>query len=140
MVAKERWDSLAIQHQAVNRALKHLSDKRTTIYMLEALPLAEGTGARVYYNPKSKAVYLVADSLPKPDPDEAYFLWSFNTDDVPTQLGGINMDRSNAIQPLGTVEDPAIFVISREKLPPPRSPSPERIQCAARIKELATDG
>ena len=135
MVANEQWDSLVTQHQATNRALKHLSDKHTIIHTLEAFPLAEGARARVFYNSRSQAVYMVVDSLAKPDPNEAYVIWSYNKQDVPTRLGAINMDQLQHPQPFGRVADPAIFAISRETLPLPNAPSPERIQCAVRLAD-----
>lgn len=134
-MGKDQWDSIVSVYQSSERALFHLADKHTITYLLEALPLAEGTEARVFYNFRTDAVYGLVDSLPELDPNEAYVLWSFDADDNPSRLGGINMKQRDRPQPFGTVADPAIFVISRETLPIPNAPSPERIQCAVRVKE-----
>lgn len=134
-VSQSRWDSLSALHRANELALAHLAQAQTQSYVLNALPLAEGTEARIFYNSKTGAVYVLVDSLPELDPNEAYVLWSYDSEDRPTRLGAINMARKDWPQPVGRILNPAIFAISREVLPMPEVPSPERIQCAVRLRD-----
>ncbi len=86
------------------------------IVKLPAVPSgpAPSSMATVYWNTKSKDVYLLVNQLPKPVADKQYQLWAI-VDGKPVDAGIINMEEGVSFVKLKTIPKAEAFAITLEK-------------------------
>lgn len=135
ITAQEQIDSLGAINESQERVIMHLAARETNEYTLKALPLAGGSSVRIFYNEANGEIFTVVDSLARPDPNETYVVWCYDTDGVVFRLGAIDYTNKETPQPFGRVKNPHIFMVSKEILPLPDQPSPERVHCAFRMDQ-----
>jgi anti-sigma-K factor RskA len=85
---------------------------------------APGSMAMVYWDTRSKDVYLMANNLPMPAPGKQYQLWAI-VDNKPVDAGMVDMDKAHVMVKMKNIPRAQLFAITLEQAggsPTPQGP------------------
>lgn len=92
-----------------------------------ATPKFQGSLATVYWDSRSKDVYLLVNNLPKPSPDKQYQLWAI-VDGKPVDAGMLDMEDTNSgslVHKMRNIPKAQAFAITLENKGGSTSPTME---------------
>ncbi len=106
----------AMQVKADNyaAALAMSSDSNMAVVKMLGVEQHPGMKATVYWDKKSKDVYLMANNLPAPPVGKQYQLWAM-VDGKPVDAGMLDWENGNMLSPLKKIPAAQAFAITLEK-------------------------
>jgi anti-sigma-K factor RskA len=116
--AKKQQDT---EHEQMQKAMQGyattvnvMADTNMAVINLHGMHNHPEYSASVYWNKKSKDVYLMAKDLPPPPQGRAYQLWAM-TDGTPVDAGVLDWNNKNWLTPMNKVSAAQSFAITLEK-------------------------
>jgi anti-sigma-K factor RskA len=95
-------------------AMKMMHDTNMAMVKMSGVRKHWGNSAMVFWDKKTKNVYLMADNLPQPPKGMQYQLWAF-VNGKAVDAGLLNWDNGNMMTPLTTIASAEAFAITLEK-------------------------
>ena len=101
----------AMHDVAVNKMMR---DTNMTMIKMSGVKHHWGMSAMVFWDKRTKDVYVMADSLPKPPNGMQYQLWAI-VNGKPVSVGLLNRDNENMMNPLKSIPSAEAFAVTLEK-------------------------
>jgi anti-sigma-K factor RskA len=95
-------------------ALEMGSDTNMVVVKMLGVEKHPGNRATVYWDRRSKDVYLMANNLPAPPAGKQYQLWAI-VDGRPVDAGLLNWEQGNMLSPIKNIPNAQAFAITLEK-------------------------
>jgi len=108
--------SLQTKLRDYESAMNHMKDPAMAIVKMPGISTGPNpeSSATVYWDTRSKEVYLVVNSLPQPSTDKQYQLWAL-VDGKPTDAGVFEMSQGIPLMKMKNVPEAQAFAITLEK-------------------------
>jgi anti-sigma-K factor RskA len=126
--AKSQLDT---EHEQMQKAMQGyattvsvMADTNMTVINLHGMQNHPEYAASVYWNKKSKDVYVMAKNLPPPPQGHAYQLWAM-MDGTPVDAGVLDWTRKNWLSPMNKIPAAQYFAITLEKDGGSDAPTPD---------------
>jgi len=103
-------------------AMRMMHDTNMSMIRMHGVQRHPNNSAMVFWDKRTKDVYLMADNLPQPPQGMQYQLWAI-VDGKPVDAGLINMDTGNMLEPLKNIPLAQAFAITLEKAGGSESPN-----------------
>ncbi len=118
---RKQYDALVIQqnsllakNETIEASVKMIKDPAVKKITMDATPMKPGSMATVYWDSRSKDVYLMVNNLPKTAPDKHYVLWAI-VDGKPENAGMLNMEEDSVLHKMSNTPNAQAFAITLEK-------------------------
>jgi anti-sigma-K factor RskA len=112
------YDNKALQTklQDFQSAMSHIKDPGMAVIKMPAVPASPNPAsmATIYWDTKSKDVYLMVNNLPKPISDKQYQLWAI-VDGKPVDAGVLDMQEGMSFVKMKNIPKAQAFAITLEK-------------------------
>ena len=95
-------------------AMKMVHDTNMAMVKMSGVQKHWGNSATVFWDKRTKNVYLMADNLPQPPSGMQYQLWAI-VNGKPVDAGLLNWENGNMMVPLTTIPSAEAFAITLEK-------------------------
>jgi len=95
-------------------ALEMTNDTNMVVVKMLGVEKHPGNRATVYWDKRSKDVYLMANNLPAPPAGKQYQLWAI-VDGRPVDAGLLNWENGNMISPIKNIPAAQAFAVTLEK-------------------------
>jgi len=95
-------------------AMKMVHDTNMAMVKMSGVQKHWGNSATVFWDKRTKNVYLMADDLPQPPNGMQYQLWAI-VNGKPVDAGLLNWENGNMMVPLTTIPSAEAFAITLEK-------------------------
>lgn len=105
-------------------AMKMMHDTNMAMIRMMGVQHHQSNSAMVFWDKRTKDVYLMADNLPQPPQGMQYQLWAI-VDGKPIDAGLVNMDAGNMTTPLKNIPSAQAFAITLEKAGGSETPNVE---------------
>jgi Anti-sigma-K factor rskA len=128
--------TLEINHKDTEASLALVRDTKNTIVTLDGQAIAPKSFAKVYWNKKTKVVYVDASGLPKPPKGLVYQVWALKLSPLtPSSIGLLAKFESNnqKIFAVENANDAEAFAISLEPAGGSVSPTMEQIYTLGKV-------
>jgi anti-sigma-K factor RskA len=103
-------------------AIKMMHDTNMAMVKMLGVQNHRDNSATVFWDKKTKNVYLMADNLPKPPPGMQYQLWAI-VDGKPIDAGLLNWEKPSVGTPVTNIPSAQAFAITLEKAGGSETPS-----------------
>lgn len=109
-------NSLLTKNKAMQASFNMVKDPEVKQVVMNPTPGQPGSMATVYWDNRSKDVYLLVKNLPKPEPAKQYQLWAI-VDGKPVDAGMVDNDRydENLLLKMANIKTAQAFAITLEK-------------------------
>lgn len=108
--------SLVAQNKAMQASFKMIKDPAVKQVVMNATPHFTGSMATVFWDSRSKDVYLMVNQLPKPAAEKQYQLWAIvNGKPVDAGMLELNGDEGTALHKMHNIPQAEAFAITLEK-------------------------
>ncbi len=124
--------NMQVKYLDVTTNLQLLSDTNVIKVSMKGIAGKESNLATVYWNNKTKDVYLLANKLPEAPSDKQYQLWAL-VDGKPVDAGMLSMD-CNGVCKLKSVLNAQAFAITLEKKGGSPTPDLTQLQVIGNVK------
>ena len=124
--------TMQVKYNDLSSNLQLLSDTNTIKVSMKGPAGKETNLATVYWNNKTKDVYLLANQLPKAPSNKQYQLWAL-VDGKPVDAGMLNVD-CNGVCKLKNIEKAQAFAITLEKNGGSATPDLTQLQVIGNVK------
>ncbi len=124
--------TIQVKYNDLSTNLQLVSDTNTIKVSMKGPAGKETNLATVYWNNKTKDVYLIANQLPKAPSDKQYQLWAL-VDGKPVDAGMLNVD-CNGVCKLKNIEKAQAFAITLEKAGGSTTPDLTQLQVIGNVK------
>jgi anti-sigma-K factor RskA len=125
-------DSSQLMLQEKNQFYSFVTDTATTKVVMKGLPISPSSVALVFWNKKTKEVFLDVKSLPVPPAGMQYQLWALDKG-VPVDAGVFDLADAGSLQKLKSVSSAQAFAVTLEKAGGSPTPTLEMIHILGTI-------
>lgn len=125
-------NTMQVKYADIAASLQALSDTNIIKVPMKGAPGKETNLATVYWDSKTKDVYLYANNLPKAPSDKQYQLWAL-VDGKPVDAGTLNAD-CNGVCKLKNIVKAGAFAITLEKKGGSPTPDLTQLQVIGNVK------
>lgn len=124
--------SMQVKYSDISASLQALSDTNIIKVPMKGAPGKETNLATVYWDSKTKDVYLYANNLPKAPSDKQYQLWAL-VDGKPVDAGMLSAD-CNGVCRISNINKAQAFAITLEKKGGSPTPDLTQLQVIGNVK------
>jgi anti-sigma-K factor RskA len=109
------YNTFKTKYQQVNDDMKVMSDEAIKKITLKGMPKTPSALAMVYWNEKTKEIYIEVKNLPMPEEGKQYQLWAL-MDGKPIDAGIFEMDSTeNTLQKVKNIQAAQAFAVTLEQ-------------------------
>ncbi len=105
--------AMQAQMTAYQNSLQVLRDTNMAVVKMKGVTKYPESMATVYWDKRSKDVYLLVNNLPKPAPGKQYQLWAM-VNGQPVDAGMLNWDESSTVASMKNIPEAQAFAITLE--------------------------
>jgi len=105
--------TMEAQMTAYANSLQVLRDTNMAVVRMKGMPAYPQGMATVFWNKRSKDVYLMVNNLPRPEPGKQYQLWAI-VNGQPVDAGMLNWDQSGIVASMKNIPQAQAFAITLE--------------------------
>ncbi len=117
-------DNYKAQLTSLQNSMDIIRDTNMAVVKMKGVPANPNNMATVYWNKKSKDVYLLVNNLPKPQAGKQYQLWAI-VDGTPVDAGMLKWEDGVAVSQMKNIPAAQAFAITLEKEGGSATPSPD---------------
>lgn len=127
-------NSLLAKNKAMEASFNMVKDPAVKQVVMGATPNKPGSMATVYWDSRSKDVYLLVNNLPKPASQKQYQLWAI-VDGKPVDAGMVDLSASqdNMLLKMRNIPEAQAFAITLEKEGGSPSPTMEAMYVLGKV-------
>ncbi|MES2645383.1 MAG: anti-sigma factor [Bacteroidota bacterium] len=127
-------NSLLARNKAMEASFNMVKDPAVKQVVMGATPAKPGSMATVYWDSRSKDVYLLVNNLPKPASQKQYQLWAI-VDGKPVDAGMVDLSGSqdNMLLRMRNIPEAQAFAITLEKEGGSSSPTMEAMYVLGKV-------
>jgi hypothetical protein len=127
-------NSLLAKNKAMEASFNMVKDPAVKQVVMGATPNKPGSMATVYWDSRSKDVYLLVNNLPKPASQKQYQLWAI-VDGKPVDAGMVDLSTSedNLLLKMRNIPEAQAFAITLEKEGGSPSPTMEAMYVLGKV-------
>lgn len=118
-----RFNVLQAKSDNYVAAMEMANDSNVAVVKMRGVPAHDAERATVYWDKRTKDVYLMINNLPQPPAGKQYQLWAI-VNGQPVDAGLVNWEMSNMKVPIKNVPAAQAFAVTLEKEGGSESPSP----------------
>ncbi|HEY0679965.1 MAG TPA: anti-sigma factor [Chitinophagaceae bacterium] len=105
--------ALQIQQATFENSLDILRDTNMAVVKMKGMTASPESMATVYWDKRTKDVYLLVNNLPEPAAGKQYQLWAL-VNGQPVDAGMLNWDHANVVAPMKNIQQAQGFAITLE--------------------------
>jgi hypothetical protein len=126
--------SLMAKNQAMEAGFKMMTDPAVKQVVMPGTSKFQESLATVFWDSRSKDVYLLVNNLPKPSPDKQYQLWAI-VDGKPVDAGMLNMEDNSGgmVHKMRNIPTAQAFAITLENKGGSKSPTMEAMYVLGKV-------
>lgn len=127
-----KQNSLLAKNQALETGFNKVKDPMMKPVLMKATDVKQGCMATVYWDMRSKDVYLLVNHLPKPTSGKQYQLWAI-VKGAPVSAGMLNMEDTVMLHKMSNIPQAEAFAISLEKTGGAAAPTMEEMYVMGKL-------
>ncbi len=129
----EQYNKVKLENEKAFSQLSIYADADNRRVVLKGLPVSAQSAALVFWNSKSKDVYLQVKNLPQPPAGKQYQLWAIDENDKPVSAGVLNNIDESRISQMNTIISAKAFAITLEPEGGSMQPTPDAMYVMGNI-------